>query len=213
MIEKQEFDKLPKTPVGHGARKKAYEGTTVTGRSFRDYEDMFGFSKKELKGKTVLDIGSSVNERFSQEARESGINVVSLNPDMSYWKARSKMKDFLKLKEPQRSVAGVVQELPFGDESFDIEVSAFAVPYYLLGHVQEYRRAIQEVIRTLKPGGKAYFYPIHASLYKSRSFSKILDDYSESIDRSFELIEKDMDGADTYRLTITKKIGERVMNE
>ncbi|OHA04547.1 MAG: hypothetical protein A2934_02245 [Candidatus Sungbacteria bacterium RIFCSPLOWO2_01_FULL_47_10] len=213
MIEKQEFDKLPKTPVGHGARKKAYEGTTVTGRSFRDYEDMFGFSKKELKGKTVLDIGSSVNERFSQEARESGINVVSLNPDMSYWKARSKMKDFLKLKEPQRSVAGVVQELPFGDESFDIEVSAFAVPYYLLGHEQEYRRAIQEVIRTLKPGGKAYFYPIHASLYKSRSFSKILDDYSEYIDRSFELIEKDMDGADTYRLTITKKIGERVMNE
>ena len=76
-----------------------------------------------------------------------------------------------------KTVAAMGQQLPFKDEAFDGAVSVFGIPHYLYqvpemhsdedklqsytsenrqASVEEIRKALDEVVRVLKPGGKAY---------------------------------------------------------
>lgn len=75
----------------------------------------------------------------------------------------------------QPAVAAYVQELPFADKSFDCEVSLNGVPGYLPEFQEEYDKAFSEVIRTLKPGGEARFFPIDENIYEADYFKTLLD--------------------------------------
>lgn len=71
-------------------RIRAYEGSVgpsvfeLLERGVEKYEKYLGFSLDELRGKTVLDIGSGPNEIFSGEAKKRGVKVFSLSPELKH---------------------------------------------------------------------------------------------------------------------------------
>ena len=212
-MKKQEFfhDYLIAKEREPGALKREffYEGTTLTERSLEHYKEVLRLPVEDWKGKLVLDIGSSADERFSKQAAQKGIKVISLNPELKESEilnlSKASIWDSLRWKKKQRkSAAGIAQELPFKDNSFDAEVSVFGIPAYLPPYESEYHTTFKEIIRTLKHGSSAYFYPILEGLYQ---FSEVA---------VFDFEEAEMDVAArawsgyrgerrVFRLTITKK--------
>jgi ubiquinone/menaquinone biosynthesis C-methylase UbiE len=127
------------------------------GRDLEDYKENLGFDEKDLEGKTVLDLGSGSLEKLSRELKKKGIdaNVVSLNPDYvleKYRKIIANQKDWQK-----KSAAGIAQELPFRDDTFDKIFSLEAVTFYMdaLHESKDAEAWAKEVVRVLKPGGEA----------------------------------------------------------
>ena len=188
-------------------------------RSLEEYVTYTGFPFKELKGKKVLDIGSSSTQRFADEAAKHKITVVSLSPDLRLKEYRKRLEEHKKNK-PKRSrsyrrkwkelaIAAIAENLPFKDSSFDAEVGLMSITNYW-NNMDQYKRGFAEIIRTLKPGGKAYLYPITKDFYFSEDFHKMLDSFRVHI--IFESLETEADERtekDLYvdkRLIIEKKI-------
>lgn len=135
------------------------------GRSLRSYEEMLGFRKEDLIGKTVLDLGAGPGALFSKELKASGIDadVISFSPDFSDQKERdrlaptmseriSKLLVLEKAEGVGGAVAGVAQQMPFKDGSFDKVLALFSVTTWAMG---DYRIWLPEIVRTLKSGGEA----------------------------------------------------------
>jgi len=141
----------------YAKRRKVEEGAYISDWELGDYQTELGINVAEMKGKLVLDIGSGKSEKFSKEAAKKGIKVVSMSPHLKNPAALT--EEFLKDWQ-KSSVAGRAQEMPFKDGTFDYEVALYSVPYYLPFNQEEYKKFFKEVIRTLKPGGRAYFAPI-----------------------------------------------------
>lgn len=160
-------------------KKDYYEHTQVTDRSLQEYQEYLNLPLESLQGKIVLDIGSGQKESFAKQAKKMGINVVFMSPDLKDEEVRDRLKGgfFKKLKWTGKSVAGIVQELPFGDSVFDAEVSLFAFPFHLPKSETELKRGFQEILRTLKPGGRAYIYPIKGDLLEAPMFKKFYKNY------------------------------------
>lgn len=167
-----------------------------TNWSFEEVREMLNLPIDEMKGMRGLDIGSGSEGVFSKEAEKHGIDVVSLNPASGTLFNSNERK-----KHYGKTVSGLVQEMPFKDDTFDFEISYLAIPFYLERHEQEYRDAFSEIIRTLKPGGIAYFYPILPLLQEDETFGKIISDFSEQADIALELVPGT---AQKYRMIITK---------
>ena len=155
------------------ARRRATFGNTVSDRSMERYNELLGISIEELKGKTVLDLGSGLTERFAKEMVTKGVNVVSVNPDLTSKFSRDLIKperlEELKrrwgfAKTKRESVAAIGQNLPFHDEVFDAVTSLYAISLYLPEEHDEWRAAFNELLRVLKPGGRAYVAPFFPSI-------------------------------------------------
>lgn len=56
------------------------------------------------------------------------------------------------------SVAALSIALPFKEDSFDTVVSLFALPFWVLPEDRD--KSFREVVRVLKPGGRAYLAPV-----------------------------------------------------
>ena len=69
-----------------------------------------------------------------------------------------------------RAVLGLAEHLPFKDESFDLVISLFAVPYYSPNE-ENLEQELREMVRVLKPGGEIQLAPVfmYALLNKSNS--------------------------------------------
>lgn len=215
MHQESQFNYLMDRPPDPKKNEKRWDLARLSDSPFKLYRELLGLPPdKELKGKLILDIGSGTKEIFSKEASKKGIKVVSLSPQLSVNWARKLLKnnfiDWWRWRG--RSVAGIAQELPFKDDVFDAEVSLAGVPGYLPSFTSEYRAAFKEIVRTLKPGGTAYLYPIVTTVYKSGDVEKILDEFSDVADIKLKLVEKcDYYGPDSgfrpgCRITITKKL-------
>lgn len=129
----------------------------LTDRSLHEYEQEFGFKVAEL-GKKVLDLGSGTSERFAREARQYGVNVTSVNPQLIDPDVRRQRKILGGETTHVNSVAALAQNLPFPNETFDSVVSFYAVPMHL--REAEYTPAILEIHRVLKTHGNAYIGPV-----------------------------------------------------
>ncbi|MFA6918537.1 MAG: class I SAM-dependent methyltransferase [Patescibacteria group bacterium] len=165
-----------------------------TNWSFEETREILNLPIDDMKGMCGLDIGSGSEGVFSKEAEKHGIEVISLNPALGTLFSSNERK-----KHHGDVISGLVQEMPFKDDTFDFEISYLAIPFFLQTHEQEYRDTFSEVIRTLKPGGSAYFYPILSLLQEDKTFRKIISDFREQAD----IVLESVPGRD-YRMIITK---------
>jgi SAM-dependent methyltransferase len=153
MLEKGEFypkDNRPDYPERLERKRRSFiEESQDKPWNFDDYVYRLGLPLEELKGKRVLDIGASESAaKFGRGAREHEIDAVEL-------------KTSIDSKSNEKEVVGLGQNLPFKDESFDAVVALWSVPAYLPEFRSEWQQMFQESLRVLKPGGKAYYYPVH----------------------------------------------------
>lgn len=196
--EKSQFLKATEKPP-HG-----WDTSDIAERSLDIYVELTGFPMEELKGKKVLDIGSSSTQKFAHEAAKHNITVVSLSPDLrmenyrkileNYKNNKGKMDQLRRKtrghKWKKLAVAAVAEHLPFQDNSFDAEVGLMSITNYWLT-IEHYKEGFTEIIRTLKPGGKAYLYPITSEFYFSEDFHKMLDSFSDSANIRIESLKNE----------------------
>lgn len=122
--------------VGLQARRSIYE--TREGPDAR--EELFA-AIAEAAPRRVLEVGpgpGELAERLASEL-EAVVVAVDVSPRMVEL-ARARGVD---------ARLGDVQKLPFDDESFDCVVAA-----WMLYHVPEVKRALAEISRVLRPGGR-----------------------------------------------------------
>jgi SAM-dependent methyltransferase len=92
-------------------------------------------------GLRALDVGCGEG-RFCRMLRERGIEVVGIDPTESLLKVACE-------RDPQGNYQlARAEELPFEDKSFDLIIS-----YLTLIDIEDFRGAISEMVRVLKPGG------------------------------------------------------------
>lgn len=139
--------------------------SALTDRSLSVYLREFNLLASDLSNKKILDIGSGDKERFSKEAAEIGAEIYSLNPALQKEEMRKEAKENIAssasgeiLAWQKRTAVGRGQELPFGDEVFDMITSLYAVPYYIDSKQGKFD-AIREMVRVLKPGGRILIGP------------------------------------------------------
>jgi len=95
-----------------------------------------------LEGARVLDVGCGEG-RFCRMLRNRGATTVGLDPTDA-------LLSVAKGRDPDGTyVSGVGESMPFEDASFDIVVS-----YLTLLDIEDFRTAIKECVRVLKPGGR-----------------------------------------------------------
>ena len=148
-----------KHPFEKGSRLARALDSQWTDRSFDEYLDLLGITAGNLGG-LVMDIGTGKSELFAREAQKKGIDVVSVSPMLSEEQARRSSSQAMKedVSYKRKAVAALAQVLPFKDNCFDSIVSVFSIPHYL--DPDDLSIVFKEILRVLKPGGKAFLSPI-----------------------------------------------------
>ena len=101
-----------------------------------------------LRQKKILDLGCGRGS-FIVQAAIAGCDVVGLEKYEKYIRIAKKHGQEKGLE--LNIIEGVAEDLPFADNSFDfINISE------VIEHVNDSLRTLQEVRRTLRPGGQAY---------------------------------------------------------
>jgi ubiquinone/menaquinone biosynthesis C-methylase UbiE len=99
-----------------------------------------------VAGKTLLDVGCGDGELASQLGRRGAV-VTGLDADPVMIAAAHRRSEIEKTQ--LRLVEARAQQLPFDDESFDCVLAVTVLCF-----VQEPERAVAEMARVLKPGGR-----------------------------------------------------------
>ncbi|MCM8782061.1 MAG: class I SAM-dependent methyltransferase, partial [Candidatus Omnitrophica bacterium] len=107
-------------------------------------------------GNLVLEIGCGLGSDSRYMAKK-GLNVISL--DLSFNNVSLTLKGASRLGLNIKGVCADAENLPFKDESFDL-VYSFGV----LHHTPDTQKAIDEIYRVLKPGGKCAVMLYHRGL-------------------------------------------------
>lgn len=122
-----------------------------------------------LVGKRVLDLGAGT-AMFASEARRMGYRVCSVDSDETVWlpirnemlmaARRGLMSEGLAHWRDVLACCCLTDmgKLPFANESFDLVVSRYACPQ-ALPTSQGVKLVLSEVVRVLKVGGEARFFP------------------------------------------------------
>lgn len=134
------------------------------------YLNDFGLTREQLKGKTILDLGAGFRQVARDCERLSLAKVCSIADVRTDWypiletldRARMMEKDSEELelwrRVNRKSLEGLMQELPFADNSFDMVVSRDA-----LTHVFEsaavMAMGMMEALRVVKPEGEVLIFP------------------------------------------------------
>jgi SAM-dependent methyltransferase len=99
----------------------------------------------DVQGQRVLDIGCGEG-RFCRMLKECGAETIGLDC------TRQLIEEAQKRDSTGNYIVGDAVQLPFLTASFDLCIS-----YIALVDIQDYRRAIAEMARVLKPGGRVIF--------------------------------------------------------
>src|SRR5207244_7510793 len=117
---------------------RAYEG-----RRLARFESAVGVP---LNGRKLLDVGCGTGG-FSLLAAEAGADVWSVDESpeaVALTAART---------APERAMVATAESLPFEDASFDLIYC-----YSTLEHLADAGRAVGEMVRLLRPGGRLYLH-------------------------------------------------------
>jgi SAM-dependent methyltransferase len=145
----------------------------------------------EARPSRVLEVGCGWGELAERVARDTGAEVVAL--DLS-----PRMVELARERGIDARV-GDVQELPFGDGSFDVAIAA-----WMLYHVPDLDRGLAELARVLRPGGRLvaatnsryHLLELRELVGSGASTLKFArEDGAESLGRHFERVAReDVDG-------------------
>jgi SAM-dependent methyltransferase len=124
------------TEEGLAARKSIYGKTTGP-----DARELVFEAVAESRPARVLEVGCGEGELAERLVRELAVSLVALDQSV-------RMVDLACARGLDARV-GDVQELLFADASFDVVVAA-----WMLYHVPELQRALTEIHRVLRPGGR-----------------------------------------------------------
>jgi SAM-dependent methyltransferase len=113
---------------------------------FDEFDKIFGDAFPNPPER-LLDIGCGSGLYFPTLSRRAG-RVVGIDISKEMVKAARTLIDVKKLGNIE-VLEGSAEELPFPDESFDAVLG-----FDVLHHIQDVERALQEVKRVLRPGGK-----------------------------------------------------------
>jgi len=111
------------------------------------------FKTLDLKpGYRVLDAGCGAGRHLSEAFRYRGVSVIGIDYNREdATKARNTLRIMEHEKEDGNGVwevfTGDITKLPFANESFDLVICA-----EVLEHIPDHKKAIEEIIRVLKPG-------------------------------------------------------------
>ncbi|MBN1635430.1 MAG: class I SAM-dependent methyltransferase [Deltaproteobacteria bacterium] len=111
------------------------------------------FSRLDLSpGSRVLDAGCGTGRHLTEAFRSMGVNVVGIDMKrQDATKARNMLNQMRLENESGGGSANVmisdITRLPFQDESFDIVICS-----EVLEHIPDHHKAVQEIVRVLKPG-------------------------------------------------------------
>ncbi len=141
--------------------------------TIEQYYNNLGLSDKMLSRKeSILDIGASMAD-FAAHCKASGVSdrVISLEPKLdsvSIERAAQRMVIGEELYRyiQSKTVAGVMEQLPFKNAAFDLIVVHAAMPgfKYSLNEVEKMEKGVDdvfdEIVRVLKPGGEARLFAL-----------------------------------------------------
>jgi SAM-dependent methyltransferase len=122
--------------AGLAARKAVY--AEVTGA---DAREIVFEAVAEVRPKSVLEVGCGLGELAERMQRDLTAEIVAIDQS-------ERMVELAQARGVDARV-GDVQELPFDDDSFDVAVAA-----WMLYHAPNLDRAVGELARVLRPGGR-----------------------------------------------------------
>ena len=148
--------------------------TTPRGQNYFELTlKAFGMGTDDLKGKVILDLGSCSECLFARGIEHfTEATIISIDPIFREVEERITAGQTIVIsaaeigilkttyKPSTKFLAGLGQELPFADGSFDMVVSYSAIPFYL--PIEDYSAVLDEIYRVLKPNGTAHLMPIFA---------------------------------------------------
>ncbi len=122
----------------------AAENATHSDSSLQIYETLLDIKFREFKGKKILDVGGKPNGKFATEAKKLGINIFTLNPAERSIGSENNIGV---------TVRGFAQDMPFPENTFDLVIVLGVTDWFV--SKKDYVELASELIRVLKPGGKA----------------------------------------------------------
>jgi SAM-dependent methyltransferase len=122
--------------AGLAARKGIY--VDVTGP---DAREIVFKSVAEVQPATVVEVGCGEGELAQRMQRELAVQLVAIDQS-------ARMVELTRARGVDARI-GQVESLPFADGSFDVAVAA-----WMLYHVSDLDRAVAELARVLRPGGR-----------------------------------------------------------
>jgi SAM-dependent methyltransferase len=162
-----------------------YEGPDARDEVFRHVAD--------LRPRRVLEVGGGEGELSERLVRELGVELTFVDQSEG-------MVELARARGLAAQV-GDVQELPFGDASFDTAVAA-----WMLYHVPDLERGLAELARVLEPGGhlvavtngERHLAELRALLDPAFAFSFTRENGAELLGRHFRAVERhDVEGVVT----------------
>lgn len=183
-----------------------------TEREMEEYTDLLEITKADFeKWETILDLGAGTAQEFSREYDKKGYGgkVVSIDPNLGIpWskeKERYLEEEYEhrlkgRLEANQNTVAGLSQNLPFKDKSFDSVLALFSMPKWVTER-EDIINSVAEIVRVLNVGGEAKIYPIHETINK-----EVMEEALNKVDGiSFEFKLKEEVGDEKKWLLTIKK--------
>lgn len=143
-------------------------GCEVTGRKLEEYLSYSQLEAEDLQGKVVLNLGSGGSDLEEELRKRKVFPKAVSNIDIAYYYRRGKfLKGWMRPLHKRstgifipvdNNVCADMCSLPIADGEIDY---CFAV-WSLSSYLSEERKsiAIPEIIRVLKPNGRAFVYPI-----------------------------------------------------
>lgn len=120
-----------------------------TSRGHDTYREIFCHSDKSLCGQTILDVGAG-DSNYAMDVQSKGGTLIRL--DAQYAEYSPYIPGIY-----GPAIAGLAQQLPFRDNTFDETISS----YCLLWITRKLGQTLREMIRVTKYGGNIKVFPVH----------------------------------------------------
>ncbi len=144
---------------------RASQGCPVVfdGRGIKEYLEKLNITRKDIRGKHVLDLGSGPTARFAQEVGRNAF-VVSMSPDYSVDIYRSWISG--QQSANVHAIAAIGEELPFrtarGKKGFDLVLMLHVTEWVEWAmYYANFLSIVDEGVRVLKKGGRMIIFPVY----------------------------------------------------